>query len=78
MSYWHGAIVHTLLVRIGTYHRAWSPTIAELHVLVEPSPGELQLLHYMKLWFFNYPCTTRDTYPVFPYQLTPRSGDVFS
>ena len=49
----------------GTYHRAWSPTIAELHALV--------LSHLQKnfnyciirkqRFFLNYLCSTRDTYP---------------
>ena len=59
-------------------------TIAELHVLVL---HVLVLSHLQenfnyciirKLRFFNYPCTTRNTYPVFAYQLSPRTRCVFS
>ena len=47
-----------------TYHRAWSPTIAELHALVLSHLQEnFNYCIIRKQRFFNYLCSTRDTYP---------------
>ena len=49
----------------GTYHRAWSPTIAELHPLVMSHLQEnFNYCSIRKQRFFNYLCSTRDTYPI--------------
>ena len=48
----------------GTYHRAWSPTITELYTLMLSYLREnFNYCIIRKQHFFNYLCSTRDTYP---------------